>query len=442
MSPEQNNPESNNPMDPTPHGHDPRAQWATRLGEPNPAPAHSTSHDTQHAPEQKPIKPRHALLAVGVLLIILVVLAVLGILPRWRSADALAKTTDELAAPSVVVNPPKPGQPLQELVLPGNVTSYTDAPIYARTSGYLTKWYYDIGAKVKKGALLAEIASPEIDQQLAQGEADLNTAQATANNARIQADRYKGLVASNAVSQQDTDTYVNQAASTAAQVKSAEANVQRLKELTSFEKIYAPFDGVVTARNVDTGQLINAGASGTGGQSQELFHLQAVQTLRVYTNLPGVYSASVKKGSTIDLTFVEHPGQVIHGKLVRTADAIDPASRTLLVEIDVDNRSGNLLAGTLAQVHFKVNPVGTVFVLPVSALMFRSEGLRVGTVKDGVAHLVPVTIGQDDGRTIQVITGLNKDDQVIQDPPDSLIDGEKVRVLTPDEVKTASQGGM
>jgi len=437
MSPEQRNPENNSPG--TPHSHSPNSQWASPLGDPH---SHPSSHDTEHAPEQRPIKPRHAITAVVVLLLVLVVLAVLGILPRWRSANALAKTTDELAAPSVVVNAPKPGQPIQELVLPGNVTSFTDAPIYARTSGYLTKWYYDIGAKVKKGALLAEIASPEIDQQLAQGEADLNTAQATANNARIQAERYKGLVASNAVSQQDTDTYVNQAASTAAQVKSAEANVQRLKELTSFEKIYAPFDGVVTARNVDTGQLINAGAAGASGQSQELFHLQAVQTLRVYTNLPGVFSASVKKGSTIDLTFVEHPGQVTHGKLVRTADAIDPASRTLLVEIDVDNRSGNLLAGTLAQVHFKVNPVGSVFVLPVSALMFRGEGLRVGTVKDGVAHLIPVTIGQDDGRTVQIITGLNKDDQVIQDPPDSLIDGEKVHVLSPEEVKTASQGGM
>jgi len=431
MSPEQRNPENNNPG--TPHSHSPNSQLASPLGDPH---SHSSSHDTEHAPEQKPIKPRHAITAIGILLLVLIVLAVLGILPRWRSADALAKSTDELAAPSVIINAPKPGQPIQELILPGNVTSYTDAPIYARTSGYLTKWYYDIGARVKKGALLAEIASPEVDQQLAQAEADLNTAQATANNARIQSERYKGLVASNAVSQQDTDTFVNQAASTSAQVKSAEANVQRLKELTSFEKIYAPFDGVVTARNIDTGQLIDTGAA------KELFHLQAVQTLRVYTNLPGVFSASVKKGSTIDLTFVEHPGQVTHGKLVRTADAIDPASRTLLVEIDVDNRSGNLLAGTLAQVHFKVNPVGSVFVLPVSALMFRSEGLRVGTVKDGVAHLVAVTIGQDDGRTVQVITGLTKDDLVIQDPPDSLIDGEKVHVLSPEEIKTASQGGM
>jgi RND family efflux transporter MFP subunit len=282
--------------------------------------------------------------------------------------------------------------------------------------------------------LLAEIASPEVDQQLAQAQADLNTAQANANNAHIQAERYKGLVSSNSVSQQDTDTFVNQASSTSAQVKSAEANVQRLKELTSFEKIYAPFDGVVTARNVDTGQLIDTGAA------RELFHLQAVRTLRVYTNLPGVFSASVKHGETIDLTFVEYPGKVFQGKLVRTADAIDPASRTLLVEVDVDNRSGQLLAGTLAQVPFKVNPVGSVFVIPVSALVFRNEGLRVATVKDSVAHMNPVTIGQDDGRTVQIITGLSKDDKLIENPPDSLIDGEKVHVLTPQEVQTA-QGG-
>ena len=421
MSPEQRNHESHTP------------------GTPN---AHAPSHDTETAPEQKPIKPGHGILAALIVVAILVVLATLGILPRWHAQAALAERTNDLAAPSVILLQPKPGQPVEELVLPGNVTSYSDAPVFARTSGYLTKWYYDIGAKVPKGALLAEIASPEVDQQLAQAEADLNTAQATANNARIQADRYKGLVASNAVSQQDTDTFVNQASSTAAQVKSAEANVQRLKELTAFEKIYAPFDGVVTARNVDIGQLINAGAAGATGQSQELFHLQAVQTLRVYTNLPSVFSGSIKKGATVDLTFLEHPGQVTHGKLVRTADAIDPASRTLLVEIDVDNRKGQLLTGSLAQVHFKVNPVGSVFVLPVSALIFRSGGLRVGTVKDNVAHLVPVTIGQDDGRTVQVITGLNKDDQVIQDPPDSLIEGEKVHVLSPEEIKTASQGGI
>jgi RND family efflux transporter MFP subunit len=405
----------------------------------NPPSGAVTSHDTETAPDQKPIKTGHGITVVVVLILILAALAVFGILPRQHAMAALATHTDEMAAPSVIAIAPKQGNPIQELILPGNVTSYTDAPIFARTSGYLTHWYYDIGAKVKQGALLAEIASPEVDQQLSQAQADLNTAEANANNAHIQADRYKGLVSSNSVSQQDTDTFVNQASSTAAQVKSAQANVQRLKELTSFEKVYAPFDGVITARRVDIGQLIDAGAG--QNSTAELFHMQAVNTLRVYTNLPGVFSASVHKAETIDLTFAEHPAQVFHGKLVRTADAIDPVSRTLLVEVDVDNRKGDLLAGTLAQVHFKVNPVGNVFVLPVSALIFRSEGLRVGTVTGDTAHLVPVTIGQDDGRTVQIITGLDKNAQVIQDPPDSLIDGEKVHVLTPEEVEKADGSG-
>ncbi len=230
---------------------------------------------------------------------------------------------------------------------------------------------------MKKGTLLAEIATPELDQQLSQARADLATAQATANNARIQADRYSGLVKTNAVSQQDTDTFVNQAAATAAAVRSAQANVQRLSELQSFEKVYAPFDGVVTARTVDTGQLIDLG---TG---KEMFHLQAIQTLRVYTNLPQSYSQMVKRGMKIDLSFAEHAGKVYQGTLARTADAIDPVSRTLLVEIDVDNRSGELMPGSLAQVHFKTASAGPVFVIPAAALIFRKEGMRVGTVVNG-----------------------------------------------------------
>ena len=418
MSPSMNNETSNN-------------QNQLEQNQKSAEPAHQHN---ESAPDQKPIKPGFAISVAVIFVLVLVILAVVGILPRIHAHAELDKHTGEMAAPSVIALTPKPGDPVEQLILPGNVTAYTDSPIFARTSGYLTHWYFDIGARVKKGALLAEIASPEVDQQLAQAKADLSTAEATANNARIQADRYKDLVKTNAVSQQDTDTFVNQAASTAAQVKSAQANVDRVKQLTDFENLYAPVDGVVTARNIDTGQLINSGA-GT-----ELFRIQSVQTLRVYTNLPGVYSASIKKGETIDLTFAEHPNETFHGKLVRTADAIDPASRTLLVEIDIDNRDGKLLAGTLAQVHFKVNPVGNAFILPVSALIFRSQGLRVGTVTaDGVAHLVPVTMGQDDGRTVQIITGLTKDDKVIQDPPDSLIEGEKVHVLSPDEIKK-SQG--
>jgi RND family efflux transporter MFP subunit len=310
-------------------------------------------------------------------------------------------------------------------VLPGNVTAFSDSPIFARTSGYLTKWYYDIGAPVKAGALLAEIATPELDQQLAQTEADLVTAQTNASNAHTQAERYKGLVTSDAVSQFDTDTFVTQEASTSSAVKSAQANVQRLKELQSFEKVYAPFDGVVTARSVDVGQLI------TQGSTAELFHIQAVHTLRVYTNVPQVYTPGIKKGQKIDLTFPEHPGKTFQGTLVRTADAIDPVNRTLLVEVDVDNRNGELTSGSLAQVHLKTPTQGQTFIVPAAALIFRREGMRVGTVVNGdVAHLAPVIIGEDDGATVQIIAGLNADDKIIQDPPDSLIEGEKVRPLS------------
>ena len=397
---------------------------------PLPAP---TEH-YESAPEQKPIQLRHAGIAGVLLILLLAGLAILGILPRITAKAALTQKTAELAIPAVIAAPPTPGKPVQDLILPGNVTAYTDSPIYARTPGYLIHWYFDIGARVKKNALLAEIATPEVDQQLVQAQADLNTAEANAKNAKIQADRYNGLIATHAVSQQNTDIFTYQAASTAAQVASAQANVQRLRELTSFEKSYAPFSGVVTARNIDTGQLIDVGAT------KELFHMQAVDVLRVYTSLPGVFSGSVRIGEPVDLTFAEHPGQVFVGKLVRTAQAIDPATRTLLVEIDVPNNKGLLLAGTLAQVHFKVVPVGNVFVLPVSALIFRSAGLQVGTVQNGIAHLVTVTMGQDDGKTVQINTGISRDDMVIQDPPDALVDGEKVRVLTPSEV-AAAEGG-
>ena len=326
----------------------------------------------------------------------------------------LAKTTTQLAAPTVIALPPKPGAPITDFVLPGNVTAYTDSPIFARTTGYLTRWYYDIGAHVKKGALLAEIATPELDQQLRQGEADLATAQAMANNAHIQADRYTDLVKTEAVSQQDTDTFVNQAASTAASVRSAQANVQRLKELQSFEKVYAPFDGVVTARNIDTGQLIDEGAA------RELFHMQALQVVRVYTNVPQLYTPAAKVGTKFNITFPEFPDKTFQGTLVRTAQAhFDPASRTLLVELDINNRDGQILPGALAQVHFKTPIVNPTFVIPVSALIFRTQGLQVATLVDGdKAHLIPITIGQDDGATVQIVHGTElPTDNVIQDPP-------------------------
>ncbi len=389
----------------------------------------SRALDHGSAPEQAPVSGGKVLLALGLIVAAALVLAVVGILARRRGYAVLARETQQMAAPTVSVAPAQPGAPVDNFVLPGNVTAYTDSPIYARTDGYLERWYYDIGAHVHKGDVLAVIATPELDQQLAQAEADLATAETNAHNAQVQAERYKGLVTTNAVSKFDTDTYVTQAASTATAVKSAQANVDRLKELQSFEKIYAPFDGVVTARNVDTGQLINQGAG------QELFHMQALDTLRVYADVPQLYSQSVRRGMKIALTFPEYPEKTFWGTLVRTADAIDPASRTLLVEVDVDNRTSRLLPGALAQVHFKTPPTGPTFVVPTSALIFRKEGLQVGTVVSSaqgtVARLVPIAIGVDDGATAQVVSGLHAGDEVIQDPPDSLLDGERVTVVKP-----------
>ena len=394
----------------------------------------AAGHDHEAAPEQRPISGAKALVAIAILMIAALLLGGWGILSRRSANEVLAQRTQELAAPSVIALPASQGAPSDSFELPGNVTAFTDSPIYARTSGYLTKWYFDIGARVKKGSLLAEIATPELDQQLAQAEADLVTSKSNAGNAKVQAERYSGLVTSDAVSKQDTDTFVTQAATAASAVTSAEANVQRLKELQSFEKVYAPFDGVVTARNIDTGQLI------TEGSTNELFHMQAIRTLRVYANLPQIYSGSVKRGTKIDLTFAEHAGRTYQGTLVRTADAIDPVSRTLLVEIDLDNSSGELLPGSLAEVHFKIPSPGRTFIVPASALIFRREGMRVGTVIDGnKAHLVPITIGQDDGATVVVVSGLTAGDKVIQDPPDSLIEGEKVYVESP--ANQAATGG-
>lgn len=380
---------------------------------------------TQQAPSTSIVSTRKAAIGLGILAGLALVLAGAGIARRMHESTVLADRTRALAAPTVSVSLPKQGPPVSSFTLPGNVTAYTDAPIYARTTGYLTRWYYDIGAHVKKGALLATIASPEVDQQLAQAEADLATAQATANNARIQAQRYSKLIQSNAVSKQDTDTFVNQAAATSAAVRSAQANVNRLRQLQSFEKVYAPFDGVVTARAVDIGQLVDLGGTG-----KELFHLQAINTLRVYVNLPQLYAPSATRGMKIDLSFPEHIGKTYQGTLVRTADAMDPVSRTLLVEIDLDNKSGELLPGSLAQAHFKLANQSQALVVPSAALIFRKEGLRLGTVDgSGTAHLTPVVIGEDDGAQVQIINGLKPTDRVIQDPPDSLIEGERVTVV-------------
>ena len=370
-----------------------------------------------------PISGGKGLLLLLVALVVAVILAVTGIIPRLRARTTLQQQTNALSAPSVLVATPQQGQPAEEIVLPGNIQAYVDSPLYARTNGYLKKWYFDIGARVKQGQLLAVIESPEVDQQLAQAKADLATAQANAGYAKIQAARYQELLKGNAVAQQDTDNFTTQQAATTTQVKSAQANVDRLEQLVGFENIYAPFDGTVTVRNVDIGTLIDIGTA------RELFHLADEHILRVYVNVPQVYSLACVPGLPATLTLVEFPNRSFEGKVVRTAKAIDLTSRTLLVEVDVPNPKRELYPGAYAQVHFKIKNPQPTLIIPVGALMFRSEGLRVGIVQGDKAKLVPITIGRDDGRTVEVVSGLTPSDQVIISPPDSLIDGETIRII-------------
>ena len=378
---------------------------------------------------------------VLVLLLVLVIAAVVvasGIIPRLRSRQVLRQQTDIAAEPTVTVVPPERGTPSEEVVLPGNIQAFVDAPIYARTSGYLKRWYFDLGAHVKQGQLLAEIESPEVDQQLQQAREDLRTAQANLKLSQITADRYVGLFKTDSVSKQDVDNAVQDAAAKAATVKAAQANVGRLEQLVSFEKIYVPFDGIITARNTDIGQLIDSGSS--GGVGRELFHVAAINKLRVFVNVPQVYSHVTVPGLKADLTLPELPGRRFSGALVRTAQSLDPATRTLMVEVDVVNSTGLLYPGAYTEVHFKISPSRPSLLIPSTALLFRREGLHVPVVVNGNrVSLVPVTLGRDFGNSVEVISGLSEDAQVIADPPDSLVDGEIVHIAQPKRVKKAEQ---
>jgi len=379
----------------------------------------------------------HGALIAFVVLLIVAAVVVAGVLPRLKARAALRTATYENAIPTVGVIHAKMGAPQAEIVLPGNIEAFNDSPIYARTNGYLKKWYVDIGAHVKAGQLLADIETPEVDQELDQARADLNTAEANLQLSQITAERYQGLAQSDSVSKQDVDNATSDFAAKKAMVASAQSNVRRLQELQSFEKIYAPFDGVITARNTDIGHLINSGA---GAPATELFHMAAIRKLRVYVNVPQQYSPSAKPGLTADLTLQEFPGRRFKGTLVRTANAIDLASRTLLVEIDVDNPTGELLPGAYTEVHLKVPSGAPTYILPVSALIFRSEGLQVATVRQvengGQSHddaqLINITVGRDMGNEVEVVSGLEASDLVVVNPPDSLISGETVRLAEPD----------
>jgi RND family efflux transporter MFP subunit len=370
---------------------------------------------------------RKAWIVAGIGLIVVAAVFGWGVWTRVRARTALSSETAQVARQAVSVVSPKRTAPAQEIILPGNVQPFIASPIYSRTNGYLKKWYVDIGARVAQGQLLAVIETPEVDQQLQQSISNLNTAKANLALAETTKNRYQGLLQDNAVSQQDVDNAVGTYNANKATAEANQANVRQLEALQSFEKIYAPFNGVITARNIDIGDLINSGSS--GGVKTDLFHISQPGTLRVYVNVPEEYSQGVKTGMTADLSLAEFPGRKFQGKLVRTADAINMTTRTLLIEVDVDNPAGTLLTGSYAEVHLAVPAQASTFLLPVNTLIFRSEGLRVGIVKDGKVVLSTVTPGHDFGNEIEIVAGLKADDQVVINPPDSIVSGQAVEIV-------------
>jgi RND family efflux transporter MFP subunit len=375
--------------------------------------------------ENRPRKSRIFLLFVFAV-IVLVVVGAFTLLQRRSQYHALAKETETLAIPtvSVIHAPAAKGQ--EDLVLPGTMQAYVESPIYARTSGYVKKWYHDIGTRVKQGELLADIDTPEVDQQLYQARADLTTAQANANLSKITADRLQELIKTDGVSKQEVDNAVGDLAAKNATVKSAEANLGRLEELEAFKHVIAPFSGVVTRRQTDIGQLVNAG---NGGATQELFSLAQTDPLRVYVNVPESYAPSIHPGLPAYLELVQYAGRKFEGKVVRTAESIDLASRTLLTEVDVPNHAGELLPGGYAQVHLAVQISGEHVQVPVNALLFRAEGLRAVVVDSNhKIHLQPVTIGRDYGTSLEVLQGVSSSDWIVLNPADSVEEGQQVNV--------------
>jgi RND family efflux transporter MFP subunit len=362
----------------------------------------------------------------GIIIVFCVAYAVFeGIHSRVQAKVELHQVAVNSAIPFVNVVYPKGGAAeAEEIELPGNTQAFTDTPIYARTNGYIKRWYVDIGTRVEQGQLLAEIETPELDRQLRQAKADLKNAEANLQIADITATRWQNLLKTDSVSHQETDQAVSDLHSKQALVDSNRANVDRLEQLQSFERIIAPVDGVITARNTDIGALIQADTTAP----KEIFHLSAIQELRIYIPVPEVYAPSVKTGDKVDVTLDAFPGQNFRGTLVRNANAIDITSRTLNVEVDVDNSSGRLMPGAYAFVHFKVPAKNGAVTIPSNALLFRSEGLRVGVVRNSHVALLPITIGQDYGSAVEVLSGLTARDAVIVNPSDSLANGAQVQI--------------
>ena len=384
------------------------------------APAHT---DAPHAASST--ENPGGIRTIGIFVTVALLVAIVyGLHLRSATEKGLSVATEEAAIPSVNVVHPVPGSKADDLALPGSVQAFTDTPIYSRTNGYLKKWYFDIGSRVRKGDLLAEIETPEIDQQLDQSRAELERMQANADLAGVTSNRWQGLLAKHAVSQQEADqTRANYIAAQAA-VDASRANVRRLEQLQSYERIVAPFDGIITARNTDIGDLIDAGSG--SANPRELFHMDATHKLRVYVAVPEVFSDSIHDGDSATLTQDSNPNESISGTIVRNANAIDHSTRTLNVEVDVDNSKGVLRPGAYVFAHFHLPAIGNTVTIPSNTLLFRSEGLRVGVVRGDHVQLVPVTIGHDFGNSVEITSGLKTADEVILDPPDSLASGIEV----------------
>jgi RND family efflux transporter MFP subunit len=387
------------------------------------------SETTQTA---EPTEKKRTGVRLGGLLALLVVVAAVfafvifsGITSRLRADNALKTETNELAVLAVSVITPTVTPGAEEIALPGNMQAFIDTPVWARSSGYLKAWYVDIGGRVKQGQLLAEIETPEVDQQLLQARAQLQTAEANLKLSEVTADRYTELFKTDSVAKQDVDNAVQGEAAKKADVASAQANVSRLEQLVSYEKVDSPFSGILTARNIDIGSLVNQGANTPG---KELFHVASIDVLRVYVSVPEMYSQAAKPGVQAYLTLTEFPGRKFLGQVVRNANAIDQSSRTLLVEVDVRNPTGELLPGSYVTVHLKLPSNIPAVTVPSNTLLFRSEGLRVVRVKEGKAELVPVIMGRDFGDTVELVSGIQRDDKVVVNPSDSITDGQKVAI--------------
>lgn len=407
------------------HHRSARAQQDQEIAQMQEQSKHQTQ-SIQAPPELPPAPPRKALMMVGVALLVLLVAGAVTLIGRASHEQALAKETERETVPTVAIIHPLAEKPDEELVLPGSLLAYEESPIYARTSGYLVRWYKDIGSRVKTGDLLAEIDTPEIDQELNQSKAAREQIVAQLELAKISAERWENLRKSDSVSAQEADQQTSGYKQAQANLAAADANVRRLEQLEGFKKVYAPFSGVLTKRNVDPGALINAGAGAAG---RELFDIARVDPLRVYTSVPQAYAPFIRVGSSTIVTLQEFPGQKFSAKIARTAESIDPNTRTLLTEVDVPNHDGRLLPGSFGEVHFAVGSNVDKVTVPVNAMLFRAEGSRLAIVgTDNKIQLRPINIGKDYGATLEILGGISVGDRVVINPPDSLEEGQQVNI--------------